>query len=88
LIQTGKVENFPVILMGREYWQPLFGLLSRMLQEHSIDALDMQRLLITDEPAHALSAIASSARAQWGTAAPPAPRRPTRLLGENTPPVT
>jgi uncharacterized protein (TIGR00730 family) len=86
LIQTGKVENFPVILMGRCYWQPLLELLSEMVQARAIDAQDLARLVITDEPADALSAIAASARAQWGTAAPPATRRPARLLGESTPP--
>ena len=30
LIQTGKIHDFPVILMGKEYWQPIVDLLSRM----------------------------------------------------------
>ena len=31
LIQTQKIENFPVVLMGTEYYRPLMGLLAKMV---------------------------------------------------------
>lgn len=49
LIQTGKISNFPLIFVGREYWQPLFDFLqNRLLYDHAIDQLDYDRLVLTD----------------------------------------
>ena len=33
LIQTGKIESFPVVLIGRTYWAPLVELLHQMVME-------------------------------------------------------
>ena len=30
LIQTGKIKDFPVVLMGRDYWNDLIELMERM----------------------------------------------------------
>jgi len=49
LIQTGKILNFPVIFVGRDYWQPVFDFMKdRMISEETIDAEDYQRLVLTD----------------------------------------
>src|SRR5215813_11100584 len=49
LIQTGKIKNFPLILMGTEYWQPLKDFLChRMVPEKTILPADCDRLLFTD----------------------------------------
>ena len=49
LVQTGKIFDFPIILVGTEYWQPLFDFLrSRMLREKTIDPRDYERLMLTD----------------------------------------
>lgn len=51
LIQTGKVYDFPVVLVGKEYWR---GLLEwahgTLLKEKAIDASDLDRLIVTDDP--------------------------------------
>jgi uncharacterized protein (TIGR00730 family) len=49
LIQTGKIRNFPVVLIGTEYWKPLVDFLHRMAIAHTIDAKDLQLLLVTDD---------------------------------------
>jgi uncharacterized protein (TIGR00730 family) len=85
LIQTGKVQNFPVILMGSEYWSPLIAFLRTMLAQSTIDAADLDRLLITDSTHVALAAIADCAQRQFGTRHPPPPREPSRWLGERKP---
>ena len=54
LIQTGKVKDFPVILMGKDYWSGLTDWLSRTVREQGkIDARDLLLFRVTDDPAEA-----------------------------------
>jgi uncharacterized protein (TIGR00730 family) len=54
LIQTGKIRDFPVVLMGVDFWRPLLELFRRsMIPEGTISPLDVERLLITDSPEEA-----------------------------------
>lgn len=48
LIQTGKIQNFPVILFGKEYWKNLYELLEDMVKAGTISAPDLDLLLVTD----------------------------------------
>lgn len=49
LIQTGIIKDFPVVLMGKDYFQPLLDMLNRMLSEGTISEQDLQLLLVTDD---------------------------------------
>lgn len=49
LIQTGKIQNFPVVLVGKEYWKNLEELLEDMVQRGTISKNDLSLLTITDE---------------------------------------
>ena len=49
LIQTGKINSFPVIIMGKDYWRNLIELLDQMAKEATINTDDMKLLLITDD---------------------------------------
>jgi uncharacterized protein (TIGR00730 family) len=52
LIQTGKVRNFPVILVGSAYWSGLIDWFrSTMLAEQKINAADLDLLTLCDDPA-------------------------------------
>jgi uncharacterized protein (TIGR00730 family) len=54
LIQTGKVQHFPVVLFGSAYWQGLLDWLrGRLLAEGKIDTQDLDLLAVTDSPAQA-----------------------------------
>ena len=65
LIQTGKIYQFPVILMGRHYWAGLIRWLqSRVLVEKKISPGDMDLILITDDPAEAAAAVVTAYNAQ------------------------
>lgn len=51
LIQTRRVRSFPLILMGREYWQGLLDWLQNsMLQKDMILPYDLEMIQIIDEP--------------------------------------
>jgi hypothetical protein len=80
LIQTGKIRDFPLVLMGRDYWQPLFDLLrGTMVEEGTIAAADVDRLTLTDSPEEAMAILDRYAREHAGVTL-----RPLRIpiLGE------
>jgi uncharacterized protein (TIGR00730 family) len=65
LIQTGKIHNFPVILMGHDYWQGLIDWLRQtMLAEGKIAAEDIELLLVTDDIKEAVELIVECARTE------------------------
>ncbi|MBD3672319.1 MAG: TIGR00730 family Rossman fold protein [Planctomycetaceae bacterium] len=51
LIQTGRIADFPVILFGSDYWQPLLDWLRDFTFNRGyIDSVDIGRLGVTDDP--------------------------------------
>jgi uncharacterized protein (TIGR00730 family) len=67
LIQTGKIKEFPLILMGREYWRPLLEFLrDRLLREETIDVQDTERIVVTDSPEEAVESITEIALGRFG----------------------
>jgi uncharacterized protein (TIGR00730 family) len=62
LIQTGKIQDFPLVLIGKDFWQPLLDFFhNRLMREGTIDGIDIERLLITDSPEEAVAAIRTTA---------------------------
>jgi uncharacterized protein (TIGR00730 family) len=58
LIQTGKIEHFPVILVGHDYWSGLIDWMRRVqLPAGTIDADDLHLFHLTDDPAQVLRLI-------------------------------
>ena len=49
LIQTGIIKNFPVVLIGKDYYEPLMGLLQSMLDKGTISPEDLKLVLVTDD---------------------------------------
>lgn len=66
LIQTKKISSFPVVLMGKEYWQPLVDFMKRMIVAGTIDAKDLNLLLVTDSVDEAMDHIEKHAIEQFG----------------------
>ncbi len=61
LIQTGKVQNFPVVLFGTRYWGGLIDWLkSSMLADGKISPEDLDLLILTDSAEEARDAIVRS----------------------------
>jgi uncharacterized protein (TIGR00730 family) len=49
LIQTGKLQRFPVVLFGSDYWRGLVEWVkSRLLAEGKVDASDLELLRLSD----------------------------------------
>jgi len=48
LIKTDKIKKFPIVLVGKDYWQPLIEQLHLMASEQTIDINDLELLKITD----------------------------------------
>jgi uncharacterized protein (TIGR00730 family) len=68
LIQTERIEKFPVVLMGSEYWSGLYGWMVKELKGRgTISAGDLDLITITDSPVEAVSLIAQSFRKQYGS---------------------
>ena len=58
LIQTGKAERFPVVLMGTEYWAGLLEWIrGTMLPGGTISPDDPDLITLTDDPAEAVRVI-------------------------------
>jgi len=80
LIQTGKMRDFPIVLMGRDYWEPLLTFLRKtMVPAGTIEARDLDRLIITDSPEEAASTILTTATTKFGLRWE---RKPKWILGE------
>jgi predicted Rossmann-fold nucleotide-binding protein len=53
-VQTGKIMNFPIILMGTDYWTPLLQWMKdKLLAEGMISSKDLENIHLTDSPKEA-----------------------------------
>lgn len=67
LVQTGKIERFPIILMGSDYWRPLLDFMQNtLLREKTISAHDLERIHVSDSPAEVVARIKDSALKDFG----------------------
>src|SRR5687767_8058878 len=80
LIQTGKIANFPVVLLGTDYWRPLQSLLHHLALAHTIAAKDLDLLLITDQVEAAMQHIETHTVGSFGLRR--VKQRPRWWLGE------
>lgn len=57
LVQTKKIENFPIVVMGMDYYRPLRDYLKFMIEQGTISPEDMDLLLFTDNADDAVEHI-------------------------------
>jgi uncharacterized protein (TIGR00730 family) len=82
LIQTHKILDFPLVLVGKEYWQPLLDFLrGRLVPAKTIDAIDADHILVTDSAEEAVSLAHDAALRQFGLSYGPR-IKPRWWLGE------
>ena len=65
LVQTKTVTNFPIVLFGKEYYQPLMELIEWMVNQGSISKEDLSLVLITDDEEEAMNHIKSYVQSNY-----------------------
>ncbi len=76
LIQTGKIQQFPLILMGVEYWDPLIKFLRGTLVAHqTVGDRDPDLLWVTDSVEQAVGWVRDAGMRQFGLTYGPRMRR-------------
>ena len=66
LIQTGKIQNYPVVLIGVEYWKPFLALLREMVDEGAVAPTDLDLLKVTDDLDEAMRHIEAHTVGSFG----------------------
>src|SRR5213075_392719 len=54
LIQTGKIKNFPIVVMGTEYWNELIAFIQKMSRLGMISEPDLSLIYATDSVEEAI----------------------------------
>jgi uncharacterized protein (TIGR00730 family) len=84
LIQTGKIREFPLVLLGKEFWQPLLDFLAqRLIVAHTIDPADRARITVTDSAEDAVRTVTDVGLHQFGLTYGPRLKR-RWFLGERS----
>jgi uncharacterized protein (TIGR00730 family) len=81
LIQCKKIQNFPVVVMGKQYYQPMIDFLNSMVVERTINAEDLNLFLVTDDVQEAMQHIYKHAIQKFGLTQRKV-IEPSALLGE------
>lgn len=80
LIQTRKIENFPVIVMGTDYWGEMVDFVAKMARTGTISPEDLNLIYVTDSVADAARYIREKAIQPFNLK--PVVRRHFPFLGE------
>ncbi len=82
LIQTGKIQSFPIIVMGTDYWRPLRDFVTHtMTDTGTIAPNDLDDVVFTDSIDEAIAAIQYRRRDRPQEDTP----KPSRVLAEHEP---
>lgn len=67
LIQTNKIPSVPIILFGKDFWNPLKDFLKKNMldQHHTIDSEDLNLFVITDSVDTTIKIIKSAPVSTW-----------------------
>ena len=66
LIQTLKMAQFPVIMMGSKYWSGLLDWIKNvMLEEGTVSPEDISLYYLTDDPEEVVDIVQKAERIKW-----------------------
>ncbi len=67
LVQTRKVKEFPIVLAGSEFWNPMLDFLrDTMVREGTISTADVDRFHVSDSPEEIASIVSEVAKMKFG----------------------
>lgn len=81
LIQTGKIEKFPIVVMGTDFHQDIKAHIERMEREKTISTEDLELFLFSDDVDEVVEHISNYAKAHKGIKLKPA-LKAMKILGE------
>src|ERR1700747_2173876 len=82
LIQTGKIKNFPIVIMGADYWRELINFIAKMAKTGMIGESDVDLIYATDSVDEAIAHIRTKAIVPFGLRAVRRVRHHFPWLGE------
>jgi uncharacterized protein (TIGR00730 family) len=82
LIQNEKIKDFPVVIMGTDYWRQLIGFIEQMAQRGKISPSDLKLIFATDSVEEAIAHIRAKAIERFGLKRVAHMRRHFPWLGE------
>ena len=75
LVQTNKIERFPIVVMGRDYWDPLLGFMKEQLvSSGTISPADVDVFFVTDSAEEAVGHIVATVTGGLGLITEPQPK--------------
>ncbi|MBB3041300.1 TIGR00730 family Rossman fold protein [Nocardioides sp. LMS-CY] len=67
LVQTGKITDFPIVLVGSSYWEGLLDWMrDTQLAHRTISEIDLERLVLTDDVEEAVARMVAAREAHRG----------------------
>jgi uncharacterized protein (TIGR00730 family) len=84
LIQTGKIKNFPIVIMGTSYWKELIDFINKMAEFGMINQTDVRLIHATDSVEEAIEHIRKKAIEPFGLKLTTRIRRHFAWLGERS----
>ena len=66
LIQTKKIKNFPIVIMGTAYWKELIDFIRKMAEFGTINEADIDLIYATDSVDQAIEHIRAKAIEPFG----------------------
>jgi len=82
LIQTAKIKNFPIVIMGTDYWKGLIDFIEKMAQRGMIAPSDLSLIYATDSIEEAIAHIRTKTIEPFGLKRVARRRRAFPWLGE------
>ncbi|HEY4284792.1 MAG TPA: TIGR00730 family Rossman fold protein [Chthoniobacterales bacterium] len=87
LIQTKKIRNFPIVIMGTDYWRGLLQFIEKMADAGMISREDLDLIYATDSVEEAIAHIKNKTIEPFGLKTVKRARRSLPWLGERGLPV-
>jgi uncharacterized protein (TIGR00730 family) len=68
LVHTGKIENFPIVLLGRDFWDPMVSFLDEQARDGQMADCTPSHFFVTDSAADAVEHICHTVPGTRGVA--------------------